>query len=180
MRRTRVNQRERESPNRGVRTCARSNRRAALILSDRFERLTCGRTIKALMKAMARCVLRPTNRCGAQADTANGGWRPEGNMGSLPTGIDSSQEIEREGKFGGSALTHATASVTSLLGRPTPPKLLRFPHVRERTGLSRSTIWRLERRGEFPKHRRISRNAVGWLEEEISEWIRSKTVEMAV
>ena len=31
-------------------------------------------------------------------------------------------------------------------------KLLRFPTVRERTGLSRSTIWRLEQRGEFPRH----------------------------
>ena len=36
--------------------------------------------------------------------------------------------------------------------------------VRDRTGLSRSTIWRLERRGTFPMHRRISLNAVGWLE----------------
>ncbi len=56
----------------------------------------------------------------------------------------------------------------------TPTRLLRFPVVRERTGLSRSTIWRLERRGEFPRHRRISTNVVAWVEEEVSGWIRNR------
>jgi prophage regulatory protein len=46
--------------------------------------------------------------------------------------------------------------------------------VCERTGLSRSTLWRLERRGAFPPHRQISTNAVGWLEEEVNAWIRSR------
>jgi prophage regulatory protein len=55
-----------------------------------------------------------------------------------------------------------------------PPRLLRFPAVRHRTGLSRSTIWRLERQGSFPRHRRISRNAVAWLEGDVTAWIRSK------
>jgi prophage regulatory protein len=58
---------------------------------------------------------------------------------------------------------------------PAPPvKLLRFPVVRERTGLSRSTIWRLERRGEFPKHRRIAPNVVAWSEHEVSRWIEER------
>jgi prophage regulatory protein len=56
-------------------------------------------------------------------------------------------------------------------------RLLRFPAVRDRTGLSRSTIWRLERRGDFPRHRRISANAVAWVENEVADWIRSKTGE---
>jgi prophage regulatory protein len=55
-----------------------------------------------------------------------------------------------------------------------PPTFLRFPSVRARTGLSRSTIWRLERQGCFPRHRRISRNAVAWLEAEIADWMQSK------
>jgi prophage regulatory protein len=59
--------------------------------------------------------------------------------------------------------------------RSVPLKFLRFHAVRDRTGLSRSTIWRLERRGEFPKHRRISTNAVGWLEQEINDWMLAKT-----
>jgi len=42
-----------------------------------------------------------------------------------------------------------------------PLRLIRFSPVRDRTGLSRSTIWRLERHGAFPTHRRMSPNAVG-------------------
>jgi prophage regulatory protein len=61
-----------------------------------------------------------------------------------------------------------------------PAKFLRFATVRERTGLSRSTIWRLERRGDFPKHRRISANAVAWVEEEVAQWMQSKMEEIAV
>jgi prophage regulatory protein len=59
-------------------------------------------------------------------------------------------------------------------------KLLRFPAVRERTGLSRSTIWRLERQGAFPRHHRISANAVAWVEHDIASWIRSKVTALAV
>ena len=63
--------------------------------------------------------------------------------------------------------------------RDVPLKLLRFPAVRERTGLSRSTIWRLERRGEFPKHHRISPNVVAWVEEDVTSWIELRTSSVA-
>jgi len=57
-------------------------------------------------------------------------------------------------------------------GGPKPPlKLLRFAAVRSRTSLFRSKIWRLERRGGFPRHRRISATAVAWVEEEVNGWI---------
>jgi prophage regulatory protein len=59
-------------------------------------------------------------------------------------------------------------------------RLLRFPAVRERTGLSRSTIWRLERQGAFPPHHRISANAVAWIEDDIANWIRAKVTGIAV
>ena len=60
-----------------------------------------------------------------------------------------------------------------------PLRLLRFAAVHERTGLSRSTIWRLEHRGQFPKHRAISANAVAWVEGEVAAWIQAK-VDVAV
>ena len=101
---------------------------------------------------------------------------------------------EREGNMAGGIATrvngtsrtdslHRPVSTGSVTGRPptggvaapvTPVKLLRFPVVRERTGLSRSTIWRLERRGEFPKHRRIAPNIVAWSEVEVSRWIEER------
>jgi prophage regulatory protein len=61
-----------------------------------------------------------------------------------------------------------------VVAAPAPVKLLRYPVVRERTGLSRSTIWRLERRGQFPKHRRIAPNIVAWSEYEVSRWIEQR------
>ena len=65
----------------------------------------------------------------------------------------------------------ASTASTRVAREDGPIRLLRFSAVRERTGLSRSTIWRLERRGAFPRHRRISSNAVAWLEREVTEWI---------
>ena len=54
-------------------------------------------------------------------------------------------------------------------------KLMRFRAVQEYTGLSRSTIWRLERRGDFPKHHRIAPNVVAWVEADITGWIEQRT-----
>jgi prophage regulatory protein len=42
------------------------------------------------------------------------------------------------------------------------------------TGLSRSTRWRLERAGRFPRRLRLSANAIGWLEEELLAWLRER------
>ena len=53
-------------------------------------------------------------------------------------------------------------------------KLLRFPEVQEMVGLSRTTIWRLEKQGKFPARRAIGENSVGWLKEDIEKWIKSK------
>jgi len=53
-------------------------------------------------------------------------------------------------------------------------KMLRLPEVVEATGLSRPTIYRLEAKGEFPKRRRLGRNSIGWIEEEIHAWIQAR------
>jgi prophage regulatory protein len=50
-------------------------------------------------------------------------------------------------------------------------RFLTFKQVRDLTGLSRSTIWRLERAGKFPRHHRISPNRVAWDQEAISRWM---------
>ena len=71
------------------------------------------------------------------------------------------------------------SAVTGPAARTAPLKFLRFPEVRERTGLSRSTIWRLERRGEFPKHHRISPNIVAWVDHDVAAWITRKATPVA-
>lgn len=73
----------------------------------------------------------------------------------------------------GRALEHSPSDRAARL-QGIPLRFIRLKAVRDRTGLSRSTIWRLERRGEFPRHRRISVNAVGWIESEVDEWVLSR------
>ncbi len=50
-------------------------------------------------------------------------------------------------------------------------RFIREPECRRLTALSRTSRWRLERAGQFPRRRRISPNAVGWLASEIQRWI---------
>jgi len=52
--------------------------------------------------------------------------------------------------------------------------ILRFPAIRKRTGLSRTTVWRLERTGLFPQRIRIGLRGVGWFETEIDEFVADR------
>lgn len=51
-----------------------------------------------------------------------------------------------------------------------------YPEIRRRYGLGRSTVWRLERDGKFPKRRQISPGRVAWLESELEIWEKSRPV----
>lgn len=42
------------------------------------------------------------------------------------------------------------------------------------TNLSRTTRWRMERVGEFPARRKISKNRIGWRLSEIENWLESR------
>lgn len=54
-----------------------------------------------------------------------------------------------------------------------PDRILRLPAVLERTGLSRSTLYRKVRAGTFPKQVAISVRCAGWRESSVSEWLRN-------
>ena len=54
------------------------------------------------------------------------------------------------------------------------PTLLRRHEVEAATGLSRSHLYDLMRRGEFPEPLKLSPGAVRWLADEITEWIESR------
>ncbi len=54
-------------------------------------------------------------------------------------------------------------------------RVVRLPDVLARVGLSRSTLWRLIKAGQFPKPIKLGGRAVGWIEEEIDEWIASRS-----
>jgi prophage regulatory protein len=50
----------------------------------------------------------------------------------------------------------------------------RDPKVGEETGLSKSTRWRLEKAGDFPKKIQLGPRAVGWRAEEIIQWCKNR------
>lgn len=51
-------------------------------------------------------------------------------------------------------------------------RIVSSKEVQELTGLSRTTIWRLERNGEFPARVQLSSTRIGWRFTEVQEWIR--------
>jgi prophage regulatory protein len=55
-------------------------------------------------------------------------------------------------------------------------RLLAYDDLKPAKGISYSKVqlWRLEKRGEFPKRVPIGRGRVGWAEHEIDNWIRSR------
>lgn len=58
--------------------------------------------------------------------------------------------------------------------------ILRLPTVKERTGLSRSTIYLRMANNEFPKPISLGARSVGWLECDIDEWIVTRIEESRV
>ena len=54
------------------------------------------------------------------------------------------------------------------------PRILRFPEVVNRTGLSRSSVYGRIKAGDFPTPVPLGEGrAVGFLEREVSQWIHS-------
>lgn len=52
-------------------------------------------------------------------------------------------------------------------------RILRLKSVLERTGLTRSTLYRKMQLGTFPKQLRISVRCAGWRETDIEAWLRN-------
>ena len=73
--------------------------------------------------------------------------------------------IARAKGGGGTQFTNANIA-------PAIDRFVREPECRQLTGLSRTTRWRLEREGLFPRRRKLSRNAVGWRHSELLDWLQ--------
>ena len=57
---------------------------------------------------------------------------------------------------------------------PSSERILRSKEVQDITGLSRTTIWRLERSGKFPARVPLSSSIVGWRASDIADWIKTR------
>ena len=58
-------------------------------------------------------------------------------------------------------------------------RILRTPEVVRATGLSKTTIWRRVRTGDFPaplKLGSLTARSIGWRQGEIEKWINSRPV----
>lgn len=53
-------------------------------------------------------------------------------------------------------------------------RILRRPEVQLRTGLSRSALYALMARQQFPAPVRLTAKAVGWLESSVQGWIAAR------
>lgn len=53
-------------------------------------------------------------------------------------------------------------------------RFIRIHELQNLTGKSRSSIWRDERAGLFPRRKKIGKSSVAWLESEIRAWIESR------
>jgi|GEM_PF-287503 len=54
----------------------------------------------------------------------------------------------------------------------TPPKtIIRLAEVLRRTGFSRSTLYGLIAKGDFPHQMSLGARSVGWIEQEVAGWI---------
>ncbi len=71
--------------------------------------------------------------------------------------------------------TAAIQSNTPTIKPERPARFLRWPEVQERTGLCRSHVHDMARRGNFPSPIKLGGRASGWLESEIEAWIEERT-----
>jgi prophage regulatory protein len=53
-------------------------------------------------------------------------------------------------------------------------EIIRPKELPQKTGLSRTTCWRLERAGDFPKRIRLSAGAVGYRRAEVEQWLADR------
>ena len=53
-------------------------------------------------------------------------------------------------------------------------KILRWAELQPVLGLSRMTIYRMEKAGTFPKRIQINSGSVGWLEHEVEAWLADR------
>ena len=54
-----------------------------------------------------------------------------------------------------------------------PERILRIKTFLERTGLSRSTLYRRIESGTFPRQIKIAERCAGWRESAVNEWLKN-------
>lgn len=53
-------------------------------------------------------------------------------------------------------------------------RFIKLPEVMNKTGLSRSTIYRNMKAGDFPKSIQLNQQNIVWLESEVNAWMKAQ------
>lgn len=56
-------------------------------------------------------------------------------------------------------------------------RIIRKPELFSMIGLSDATIWRLEKKGKFPRRISLGGNSVGWFDTEVNGWLATKAAD---
>jgi prophage regulatory protein len=55
-------------------------------------------------------------------------------------------------------------------------RIIRKPELFNKIGLSDASVWRMEKKGTFPKRISLGGNSCGWLSTEIEAWLADKAL----
>lgn len=58
-------------------------------------------------------------------------------------------------------------------------RFIRFKELQKLVGLSRTTVWRLERNKKFPNRLKLSPNCVAWDKRAVDEWMANRPKQLA-
>ncbi len=80
--------------------------------------------------------------------------------------------------FGFQLLQYLLGAVSNNLSSSTDimDRILRPKEVQEITGLSRTTLWRMENKSDFPRRVSLGVGSVGWRESEVRQWLANRKV----
>jgi prophage regulatory protein len=53
-------------------------------------------------------------------------------------------------------------------------RIVRWPEVRQQTGLSRTTVWRRIKDKDFPASIKLTDHATGWRQSDLDAWFASR------
>lgn len=71
-------------------------------------------------------------------------------------------------------LNSVVDKTTSIQHQSEPERIIRAKEVQEITGLSRTTLWRMENNGTFPRRVSLGVGSVGWRLSEVKRWITER------
>jgi prophage regulatory protein len=71
-------------------------------------------------------------------------------------------------------LSNTHPQVPDVLPNPPSDPILRLPEVERQTGLKKTYIYALVKKGEFPTPIKLGERASGWLSSEVCQWVQDR------